>query len=111
MGIALQGQGKYDEAIAAYQKALAIKPDYARCYRALSAVPQWVSADPAISKMENIYRSSKNEGDICHVSFALYNVHNVQGNYDLALKYLNEGNRIRYSGFEHNNSKMKGSII
>ena len=32
MGIALQDQGKLEEAIEAYSKALAIKPDYAEAY-------------------------------------------------------------------------------
>ena len=32
MGIALKGQGKLEEAIEAYTKALAIKPDYADAY-------------------------------------------------------------------------------
>ena len=32
MGIALQDQGKLEEAIEAYNKALAIKPDYADAY-------------------------------------------------------------------------------
>ena len=32
MGIALKDQGKLEEAIEAYNKALAIKPDYAEAY-------------------------------------------------------------------------------
>jgi len=32
MGNALKGQGKLDEAIEAYKKALSIKPDYAEAY-------------------------------------------------------------------------------
>ena len=32
MGIALEEQGKLDEAIEAYKQALAIKPDYAEAY-------------------------------------------------------------------------------
>ena len=32
MGIALQEQGKLEEAIEAYNKALSIKPDYAEAY-------------------------------------------------------------------------------
>ena len=32
MGVALQEQGKLEEAIEAYNKALAIKPDYAEAY-------------------------------------------------------------------------------
>ena len=32
MGNALQNQGKLDEAIASYNKALSLKPDYAEAY-------------------------------------------------------------------------------
>ena len=32
MGVTIQEQGKLDEAIEAYNKALAIKPDYAEAY-------------------------------------------------------------------------------
>ena len=32
MGMALQDQGKLEEAIGAYNKAIAIKPDYAGAY-------------------------------------------------------------------------------
>ena len=36
MGVALQDQGKLEEAIEAYNKALAIKPDYAEAHHNLS---------------------------------------------------------------------------
>ena len=32
MGVTLQGQGKLEEAIEAYKKAILIKPDYAEAY-------------------------------------------------------------------------------
>ena len=37
MGVALTGQGKPDEAIAAYNKALLIKPDYAEVHNNIGA--------------------------------------------------------------------------
>ena len=38
MGVTLQDQGKLEEAIEAYNKALAIKPDYAEAYIATWAL-------------------------------------------------------------------------
>ena len=32
MGVTLQGQGKLEEAIASYKKAVSIKPDYDEAY-------------------------------------------------------------------------------
>ena len=40
MGIALQEQGKLEEAIEAYNKALAIKPDYAEAYNNMGTALQ-----------------------------------------------------------------------
>ena len=40
MGIALQEQGKLEEAIEAYNKALSIKPDYAEAYNNMGIVLQ-----------------------------------------------------------------------
>jgi tetratricopeptide (TPR) repeat protein len=40
MGIALQDQGKLEEAIEAYNKALSIKPDYAEAYNNMGVALQ-----------------------------------------------------------------------
>ena len=32
LGDALMGQGKFDEAVAAYRQAISIKPDFAKAY-------------------------------------------------------------------------------
>ena len=52
MGIALQDQGKLEEAIEAYNKALAIKPDYAEAHRHLSLVTKYNSDTAQISEVE-----------------------------------------------------------
>ena len=38
MGNALKDQGKLDQAVAAYNKALSIKPDYAEAYSNLGVI-------------------------------------------------------------------------
>ena len=43
MGVALQDQGKLDEALAALNKALSIKPDYAETYWNLAGIAENIS--------------------------------------------------------------------
>ena len=43
MGVTLQEQGKQEEAIEAYTKALAIKPDYAEAFWNLSGIAEYIS--------------------------------------------------------------------
>ena len=53
MGIALQEQGKLEEAIAAYNKALLIKPDYAEAYNNMGvALQEQGKLDEAIAVLQ-----------------------------------------------------------
>ena len=52
MGLALQEQGKLDEAIEAYNKALSLKPDYAEAYNNMgNALQEQGKLDEAIERL------------------------------------------------------------
>ena len=45
MGIALQDQGKLDEAVSIYNKALSIRPEYAEAHLNLSTIKKYTVND------------------------------------------------------------------
>ena len=70
MGVTLQDQGKLEEAIEAYNKALAIKPDYAEAHRHLSTLTKYTLNDPQISVVNDLLQREKlNDSDRCHLHY------------------------------------------
>ena len=63
MGIALKEQGKLEEAIEAYNKALAIKPDYAEAYNniyfPLQAIKTQISSEQELASYYPENKGSK----------------------------------------------------
>ena len=59
MGVTLQEQGKLDEAIEAYKKAISIKPDYAEAYNNMGiALKEQGKLDEAIEAYTKAFPSS-----------------------------------------------------
>ena len=71
MGVALKEQGKLEEAIEAYNKALAIKPDYAEANRHLSLVTKYKSDTAQISEVEALLQRTDLK-DLRSMPLALY---------------------------------------
>ena len=96
MGNALTNQGKLEEAVAAYNKALIIKPDLAETHRYLSVLKKYIYSDPQIVQMEKLYAGTNiSDEDRCHLCFALAKVSEDLGNLEEAFRYLKEGNALR----------------
>ena len=70
LGIALKKQGKLEEAIEAYNKALAIKPDYAEAHRHLSDVTKYEPDNAQISDVEALLkRIDLSDPDRCNLFY------------------------------------------
>ena len=96
LGAAFKAQGKPEEAIAAYNKALLIKPDYAEAHLNLSALKKYTYSDPQIVQMEKLYAGTNiSDEDRCHLCFALAKSSEDLGNLEEAFRYLEEGNALR----------------
>ena len=71
MGNTLQEQGKLEEAIDAYNKALSIKPDYAEAHRNLSVIKNYIEDDGHIFQVQELYKQEDlNENARCKLTWA-----------------------------------------
>ena len=96
MGIALKDQGKLEEAIKAYLKALSIKPDYAEAHRNLSPVKKYTENDKQFLQVQRLYKRDGLSGDTrCHLNFALAKMYEDIGKLNQAFRHLSEGNALR----------------
>ncbi|MEE3172409.1 MAG: sulfotransferase, partial [Pseudomonadota bacterium] len=96
LGNALRDQGKLEEAIAAFNKALLIKPDYADAHYNLSTLKKYTYSDPQIVQMEKLYAGTNiSDEDRCHLCFALAKSSEDLGNLEAAFRYFKEGNALR----------------
>ena len=79
-----------------YEKALAIKPDYANAYYHLSFLKKYSANDPQITKMKSLLSDSKlSHSDRINLCFALAKVNENLDSQDEFFKYLHEANRLR----------------
>ena len=70
MGNALQEQGKLEEAIEAYNKAISIKPDFADAHRHLSLLTKYNSDTAQISEVEALLQwTGLNDSDRCNLLY------------------------------------------
>ena len=96
LGIMLQELGRLDEALASYNQAIALKPDYAEAHRFLTSMKKFDSQDDQYSKMLEIYLSEDiSEEQRCHINFGLAKACEDLGNFEQAFTHYSEGNVIR----------------
>ena len=104
--------GLKDEAIAAYEKAIEIKPDYADAHKNLSAMKKYNKNDSQILQMELLLsKNDLNESDQISLNFALAKVNEDLGNDDDFFKFLNKGNKLRKKELNYTFNKDKEVIL
>ena len=95
-GIVLLDQGKHEEAIEAYNKALSIKPDYAEAHRYLSSIKKYTDVDKHFLQVQQVSkRKDLSENDKCNLSFALAKMYEDIGELDQTFNHLSKGNALR----------------
>ena len=88
--------GRFSEAEASYNQAIALKPDYAEAYRHVTQVKKFDSHDERFFKMLELYRDeSMSDEQRCHVNFGLAKVHEDLEDFDRAFTHYAEGNALR----------------
>jgi tetratricopeptide (TPR) repeat protein len=94
MGNALKEQGKLEEAIEAYNKALAIKPDYAEAHRHLSQLTKYSSDIAQISEVEALLQQADiNDSDRCNLFYTNAKIKEDLGDLSAAFdSYVTGGN-------------------
>ena len=95
-GAALQDQGKLEEAIESYNKAISFKPYYAEVHRNLSSIKQYTKEDEHFIQVKEQYRiAALSEDERCNLSFALAKMYEDIGDLDQAFSHLYMGNALR----------------
>ena len=96
MGVTLQDQGKLEEAIEAYNKALAIKPDYAEAHRHLSRLTKYTLNDPRSVIVDDLLQREKlNDSDRCHLLYTNAKMQEDLGNLSAAFDSYVAGGDLR----------------
>jgi tetratricopeptide (TPR) repeat protein len=95
MGLALQNQGKLEEAIEAYTKALSIKPDFAEVYYNLSVTKKYTAGDKHFSQIKELCeQQSLSEEKRSALYFALAKMFEDIEVFHEAFRYLSNGNTL-----------------
>jgi tetratricopeptide (TPR) repeat protein len=95
-GLLLRESGRFEEATAAFRKALGAAPGYCRSWRHLVELKRFSPDDPDLARMESLYgdvRLPTNER--LHLCFALGKAYDDAGNPDRAFAHYQEGNAIK----------------
>jgi tetratricopeptide (TPR) repeat protein len=88
--------GRLEEAVSSYRQALAHDPADLEPYRLLSLTVRRSSYDDDIAAMERLYQDpSLPPEQRIHLAFALGKSFDDLGDYDSALRYYAEGNRLK----------------
>ena len=96
MGNVLHDQGKWEEAIAAYNKALSLKPDYAEAHRNLSSLINYMPEDLQIGTVNELLgRSDLKDDDRCHLHYTYAKMNEDLGDFDAAFENYVAGGKLR----------------
>jgi superkiller protein 3 len=93
LGYAYKKTAKNADALSCINKAIEIKPDYALAYKQLGDIYQNLDKNTeAIAAYKKCYVYDNENDDAC---YNLGYIYNGQGQYDLALEWLNKANNIK----------------
>jgi tetratricopeptide (TPR) repeat protein len=95
-GHALKTVGRLDEAIAAYRRCIALRPDIGEAYWNLANLKTYRFTDAEIALMrEQLAATEGNAEDQAHLAFALGKALEDRGEFDESFHCYERGNRIR----------------
>lgn len=100
LGLVLSYQGRFDEAIEAYRKAIRLKRNFIIAHYNLAMSKKFSPQDPDLEMLERLHRQ-RADFDAAGVSalcFALGKAYDDCGRYDEAFVVLEEGNRLVRQG-------------
>ena len=96
MGIICEILNHNKEAIAHYEKAISLDPEFAEAHRNLSKIKRFKINDKHISQMKTLYeKKGINLQDKARLGFALSKVYDDLGNQEEQFNYLNKANKFR----------------
>lgn len=114
LGDAYRVQGDHDAAMSAYENALAVNNQCVASYRYMTVIRKYTKKDRYIVGMESLLSSPElNPSDRIALNFALGKAHEDLRQYDVAFRYLAEGNRIKRTTFNYDeidNSRLFANI-
>jgi tetratricopeptide (TPR) repeat protein len=95
-GHTLKTVGRLDDAIAAYQRSIDLKPDMGEAYWSLANLKTYRFSDAQVSAMRAAVTSEGgNAEDQSHLGFALGKALEDRGEYDESFRFYKRGNAIR----------------
>ncbi len=96
LGGALRDAGRKQEAVASFYRAIDFNPRYAEAYRQLADLLSFTDDEPLYAEMQALLEDGElSDTQRMHLSFALAKAEEDLGEYELAFRYLQQGNRLR----------------
>ena len=112
LGITLQALGRFDEAGASLEKAVALKPSFSEAHRHLTNTKHFSEADDHFYQMQALYHGTEISDDQrCHICFALAKACDDMKNFAEAFRFYAEGNALRKSSLAMINNKILSCLI
>lgn len=110
-GHTLKTMGQTDNAIVAYQKSYAAKPDFGDAYWSLANLKTYRFSEHEITQMqENESNPATSQDDRAHLSFALGKAQEDIGDYESSFKFYNRGNALKDKLGSDNLDRIKDEL-
>ena len=112
IGIAQSSLGTGEEAIKSYRAAISIKPDYAEAYHYLTSLIDFEVDSPELRAMEEIYRKGQlSDIERSHLCFGLAKAYEDIDQFELAFRFLTEGNSLRKEHLNYSIWRIKNIFM
>ena len=96
MANTLKDNGQLEKAAEAYNTVITLNPNYTDAHRNMSAIKKYVTNDPQLKQVENLFKSEGLTDDAkCNLGFTLHKMYDDLGDLSKAFAYLSEGNALR----------------
>lgn len=108
LGDAYRVQGNHDAAMRAYENALEVNDQCVASYRYMTVIRKYTTKDQYIVGMEALLNNPElNPSDRIVLNFALGKAYEDLRRYEVAFRYLAEGNRLKRTTFNYDEIKNK----
>jgi len=110
-GHALKTVGRQDEAIGAYRRAAAVRPDYGDAYWSLANLKTYRFTDDEMDRMREAEAAPRTDlADRYHLCFALGKALEDRGDHAEAFAYYERGNRLKRDELKYTPDRLSAEM-
>lgn len=108
---ALSDFGEIDESVEAYRKTVSVSPQHAYVYRSLAKNRKFTEFDDDMAAMTSIHEDSSTSDETrMHLAFGLGKAWEDLKDYDRAINYLLEANRLKRASLDYSSAQTRDTF-